>query len=103
MNRCKKEVMKWSENADGTIILKAEDQPKLSISQIEWGAANMRFIFNLLQEWDPKRTQTEDYMCFTLMIHELASIDWQSALEDDICYRSNKGSMSLDGEHHAPT
>lgn len=88
MNRKWKDVMKWMEATDGTVVLKAEDQPKLSISQAEWGAANMRVMFHLLQVGDLSRAQTEDYMSFTLMMHELSSIyEWQTVLDFDVRYR----------------
>lgn len=88
MGKKRRDFMKWTETGDRTVILKAEEQTKLAITQAEWGAANMRVMFHLLQTGDLTRGQTEDYMSFTLMIHELASIyDWSSILEHDVRYR----------------
>ena len=89
--RRRRETLRWVESADGAFSIQADDQAPSYLTQAEWGAANMRVMFHLLKGGELRRDQVEDYMAFTVAIHELASrYDWASVLEYDIRYREQQ-------------
>ena len=70
--RKRRETMRWTEG----------------LSQAEWGAANIRLMHRLMTEGDLPRSNIEDYLTYTVMVHEFASrYDWQSVLDFDVRYR----------------
>ena len=84
-----KELFNWSKGDDGAVVIKADNHlNKLNITKDEWGAANQRLCHYLLQTNELSRDNIEDYMSYTILIHEYADkYDWYSVLEYDHRYR----------------
>jgi len=70
-----------TQQEDGTIAVKNNEQETFSISMAEWGAANMRLMSYLLEVGDLHRDQVEYYLAYTMQVFELADVyDWSSVL-----------------------
>ena len=85
----RKETLRLTETAAGTIQLKAEeDTYAIYLSQGEWAAANMCIMAHLLQSGELLREDVEYYMSYTAGIHNYtAKFEWQSIVEYDTQYR----------------
>ena len=87
----KRETLRWVEAADGSFSIQADDQAPAYLTQAEWGAANMRIMSHLIKVGDLQRLRVEEYMAYTVIVHELASrYDWASVLEFDVRYREQQ-------------
>ena len=77
-----------SQGENGAVSISSRDIENYSITQAEWGAANLRLMNHLLQTGDLARHDVELYLAYTVQILEMVDIyEWSSILNFDTRYR----------------
>lgn len=76
--------------SEGRLVLElGPKKPKLeNVSPHQWGAANIRILYDLLKSQQLHEDNLYDYLSYTAKVHELAEcFQWQSVLQYDKLYR----------------
>ena len=91
LTKRRRENLRWTESPDGTVSLQADDRVPVYLSQVEWGAANVRLMYHMMTEGELPGANIGEYLAYTVMIFEFASkYDWQSVLDFDVRYREQQ-------------
>jgi len=84
------------EGGSQVILKSGPRKPKLeNVTPMQWSAANVRILMELLQEGQLQKEHIYDYLAYTVKVSELAdSYLWTSVLHYDRAYRQ------LQAQHH---
>lgn len=94
---CEEEQELW-ENGTNKVVLKATSKKvKLeNVTPMQWSAANIRILFELIREGKLKTGHIWDYLAYTVKISEMTSIyTWGSVLRYDHAYRRAQAAVGF--------
>ena len=92
-----------SADSSNVIVLETPDKDYLGITVDEWGAANLRLMYELIKSRQLHTDHFTDYLSYSAQVFDLVTrYSWRSILEYDFLYRESQAEHQFRWGSYAP-